>query len=203
MITTTPANPKWRASRSQKVEFLPGGKNARVSILANVTVLMMGAGVQKFEAPSLSSWKLQNGKWCWYFDKELHSQTPFGKAKPTSGESGSASGAFTGFPAGSPKAEDFSKGIQVDKSEIVLVPGGPEIELTISNSLPNTVQVSMAKRSTPIAGLVVTPASVEIKNGGRGILKFSAEKGARFETFIDLSLEPLARTMTLKVSTAK
>ena len=165
-----------------KIEYSPGLKTAVASIRAKVEIIFGGAPPMVVESVSPSNWKIEKGKWCWYFDKEKFSETPFGKAHPqTAGANASPPDPRALFQ--STAAAAMKGAVQPDKQRIQLdaahpapqtiqlknvLPGGVSIKAV---NAPAGVNVVIAKQDlgptestavtiTPVEGTTERPAAV-------------------------------------------
>ena len=193
--------PALEGFKISKIEYLESGTKAHLFILAKARVSIMGSSApQIFEVPSMSTWKLENGKWFWYMDKELLRSTPFGQAKAQTSNT-NPSDLYKEQSRTAPSLEDIQNSIRAEPSSISLVPGGASVSVVISNSLPGDARVAIAKRSTPIAGLQFSSEEVTVKSNGKTELRFSAVSGSKFNEEITLIAEPLGRQISIRVQT--
>jgi hypothetical protein len=133
--------PKYQSFEISKIEYSDRFQKAKVT----VTVSKYGHG-EGFEGlalktPSLSSWKLVKGKWCWYVDPEELKRVGFGP----SANAGTKPLPGTAVPEmkidPSAVASVFGH-VAVDKSSLLVKPGGSD-ELTITNNSMGTVTVEV------------------------------------------------------------
>lgn len=184
-----------------KVEFLDANR-ARVTVLSKAKVAIMGAAPQVFEVPSVSSWKLDGGKWCWYIDQELARQTPFGTFKPgKAADTSDPSALFKGVNGAAPSIETLQKSVSIQPDSVELVPGGPAKTVVVTNDLPGNVTVRVADRATPIAGLVVDKKSIVLATKQKGEFSMRAQEGSKFNEAVTFLVEPFNRTVTVQVKT--
>jgi len=184
-----------------RIEYMENGTKAHVTILAKARISIMGTSApQVFDVPSMSTWKVENGKWFWYMDKDLLRSTPFGMAKEK-GSSTDPSEIFKEQSRKAPSLEDIQNSIQVEPSSIALDPGGASVSVVISNSLPGDARVVLAKRSSPIPGFKSSSEEITVKGNGKAELRFSAASGSKFNEEITLVAEPLGRQILIRVKT--
>ncbi len=194
--------PKIEGFKISKVEFLDGGKRARVITLTKTTVTFAGAPTQQFEIPALSSWKLIDGKWYWYMDRDLLKQTPFGTAKE--GEKSNGTPPAFSMPGSAPSIEKLQQGVQISRNIVDLEPGGPAQTVTLINNLPGVAVVKLGYRTVPIPGLVVEPQTVTINGNSKAELKLRAEKGAKLVAEqIVLEVSPLNQNFVIQLKTVE
>ncbi len=107
----------------------PGFRTAEITIHARMNMMFPGVGPQVTAMKFPSTWKLENGKWCWYVDKARIADSPFGT-----------------FHAGPGSAADFkpivtpgmlAAGVRASQNQVMLyVNTGAPAKLTFTNSLP-------------------------------------------------------------------
>jgi hypothetical protein len=138
-----------------------------------------------------STWKIENGEWCWYDDRTAPLKTPFGTINP--GPSGSFPPSTAGrtlpappmgfAPSGADGSlPDMTKAmnllhdmVKADKPSVSLKLGGSgEIVLTNSAVGPMSVVVVMKPD-----GVTVKPMSLDLKANSTGSLTLEAGKDAK------------------------
>jgi len=189
--------PQIEGFKISRVEMLDGGKRARVITLTKAKVTLAGAPTQVFEIPAMSSWKLIDGKWYWYLDRELMRQTPFGTAKE-----GDKSGALPGFnmPGSAPSLQDLQTAVQISRNVIELVPGGESQTVIVTNNLPGVTVLKLAPRAAPIQGLVIEPMELTVPGKSKGEIHLTALAGAAFAPDqIIWDVAPLSQTFVITV----
>lgn len=192
--------PKIEGFKISKIEMLEGGKRARIITLTKAQVTLAGAPTQVFEIPALSSWKLIDGKWYWYMDREMLRQTPFGTAKEGTG---SRDGAL-GLPGSAPSINELQAGVRLSRNSVTLLPDGRVETVTVTNHLPGVAVVKVAQRAAPIEGLVIEPGELRLQGNSAGEFRLRAIAGAHFSDQVTFEVTPLNQTLVLDVkSTAK
>jgi hypothetical protein len=84
-----------------KIQYSDNFTKALATVLCNTIIPVPGFVNKPFDVPSPSRWKLENGQWYWYIDKDQLLQTPFGKRNAPSSP---AAGAGSPMPAQLPTA---------------------------------------------------------------------------------------------------
>lgn len=88
---------KFSSYRIEKITFFDDFKKASVMVIGTTQSQIAGQRVT-LEKPADTRWKIEDGKWCWYYHREDFPLTPMGGANPP---------AATG-PVGAPPPKDFS-----------------------------------------------------------------------------------------------
>ena len=186
-----------------RIEYMENGTKAHVTILAKARISIMGTSApQVFDVPSMSTWKVENGKWFWYMDKDLLRSTPFGMAKEK-GKTTDPAELFKEQSRSAPSLEEIQNGIRVEPAIVSLIPGGHTVSVVISNTLSGEARVTLAKRATPIEGFEASGDQVVVKGNSKGELLFSAKAGSKFSEDLTLIAEPLGQRIVVHVETKR
>src|SRR5580658_3680287 len=62
----------------KSVEFLDGGRAAKVTLTVTMYMAVAGAAPILFHMPSPSTWRLEQGKWSLWIDPDIALMTPMG-----------------------------------------------------------------------------------------------------------------------------
>jgi hypothetical protein len=136
------SKPELKAFQIGKIEYSDKFTKAKVVIIGSMPVLLPMAAGKIMDMPFASYWKIDNGTWCWYYNKEVSRHTPFGDVKEPSKPV--ASGSST--PAVPPAPEMIAalqSALKIDRTSVKLVPGKPQI-IKVTNSLPGPASLSIA-----------------------------------------------------------
>jgi len=127
--------PDLKEFRITRIEYAPDFNSAKVSLSSRTEVLLPGAGPVVLDLPFFTNWKIEDGKWCWYIDKDALLQTPFGKLKPD----GSKKPPDIAHPV-APSA--VMSAVQADREQVVLDPTHPQsVSVGLKNTLPGPVSL--------------------------------------------------------------
>jgi hypothetical protein len=117
--------------------------------------------------PTPSTWKLENGQWCWYVDQKAGRDTPFGHWSPK-GESAGSLPTMTGAP----DVQSLWKNVQADKRSVQLsAKEASSEEVTISSKMA----VELRLDAPTVAGLNVTLDRTNLKAGEQAKVTFHSE----------------------------
>jgi hypothetical protein len=164
--------PHYLSIEIRRIEYSDHFTRANVLTLCEQQILMIGFnGPMKIPTPS--TWKLVDGQWFWYIDKDEISKTPFGKMPVK--ESGKPSSASTSLPT-IPATPDFALNRVRPESKSLQVKAGESAEDAITNTAPGPVTLSIYSK----------PPGVEAKldhelvsAGQKAVLSVHAAAGAR------------------------
>lgn len=117
--------------------------------------------------PTPSTWKLENGEWCWYVDQKAGRDTPFGHWSPKGESAGSLP-----TMAGAPDIQSLWKNVQADKGSVKLNAKAPSSdEVTISSKMA----VELRLDAPTVDGLEVTLDRANLKAGEQAKVTFRFE----------------------------
>ena len=179
----------------QKVELLDNkNTRAKVTIRAKVTLMMPQAAATDFDAPVVSNWKVEKGKWAYYID---HSAlpTPFGTIKPGGGD-GKPTPFETQLKA--PPVAALLEAVKIDRSSVVLKAGAPPETVTISNTLPGGVDLEV--RSDPLAGLSSELEKKHLDAGEKTSLRLQATGEGNQKGAVHLLVSPTSAQLDIQVT---
>lgn len=179
--------PDLKGIKITSIKYGPDFKTAQVSVTLQRIVLMMGAGPQLMAFPITTTWKIEDGKWCWTVDQSALLDTPFGRFHPgpdtSKGDAASIAAKFSAIGS--------MNGVQADRGQIQFDLGHPQSQtLTLKNTMPGPVTIETVTNSpglkieiakpnlgadestqvtiTPIAGRSERPEEVIFKVGPLG-----------------------------------
>jgi len=128
--------PKYESFEIKTIEYRDNFKTAKVTVTVEAYMHGVGFEGQKLKTPSVSSWKVVDGIWCWYVDPEELARGPFGKS------ANAGTKPVPGTPVPEMKVPDtpaMALGLlMVDKESVVVKPGITET-VTITNGSAGTV----------------------------------------------------------------
>jgi hypothetical protein len=167
--------PKYYSFEILRIDYSENYTKAKATVLAEMLINAPGFDrPHKFPIPSY--WKMENGEWRWYVDQSQLLDTPFGRRKETDlkGLQGPIPSALN-----IPTTIDFAMNkVKPDKSSVALK-RGESAEVSFSNNATGFVGVALY---TPIPGLEVSPARVDVKPGGKASFTLKVAAGANVST---------------------
>ncbi len=178
----------------QKVELSNGNTQARVTIVAKVTLVMPQAAFD-FDAPITTSWMVEGGQWVLHIEHPTAVQTPFGMIKPGTGDGKSTP---FGVVGAAPSASALQEPVKVDRKSVVLTAGGaPEI-VAIANVLPGGVDLEV--RSDPVSGLSAELGKKHLEAGEKTSLRLQATGNGNQRGVVHLLVSPLGAQLDILVT---
>jgi len=142
-------------------------------------------------------WKIENGQWMWYINKDSLLVTPFGKMTlaPRPGEDSAPPG-----PA-SPKVvipmsiEQFLALVKADKTAVSLKPGASD-QVVISNATAGVVTLAILQQVRGVEAKMETSA---IPAAGKVSITLHASQEAA-SGILKVGIRPFGRVISIKVS---
>ena len=186
--------PKYLSFEISRIEYSANFTKANVVMMCEQYIMMPGFADHPMKVPTPSTWKLENGKWCWYVDQDALRNTPWGRMTP--GASPAKGAAPPPSLASIPTSADFLyKQIQLDKTAVSLR-AGESAEVTIVNGAPGPVVVSVP---AALPGLEAKLDKSTLPAGGKATLALRAAKGAR-SGVLNVQVEPTMQLLRLQVT---
>jgi hypothetical protein len=173
-------------------------KSAVARIRGKVEIIFPGAPPMLIESVSPSTWKLEDGKWCWYFDKNTVMDTPMGQVK---GNAGSAPADPVALFQ-STSAAALKGAVHADPEAIVLDPAHPmPVTVKLSNVLPGPVSLTNSGDSS---GLTVSIAKANLGPTESTTVTITpiADAKERPEVIV-FAVQPLNQTVSVRISWTK
>ncbi|HEY1221704.1 MAG TPA: hypothetical protein VGF03_22370 [Bryobacteraceae bacterium] len=144
------------------------------------------------------NWKIENGQWMWYVDKDSLLITPFGKMTlaPQAGGTSTSPVAGAPTPPAIPTSVDqFFSLIQADKTTLGLKPGASD-QVVISNGTPGLISLEIAQQ---VPGVEAKLDNTSVTAGGKAVLTVHAGPQAA-SGVIGLRVKPIGPQIAIKVS---
>jgi hypothetical protein len=177
----------------QQIEFRRDNSRARVTLKAKLVVRVALVGAQEFELPVTASWKIENGQWVWYIDKELASETPFGKMNPPADTARSAADRLPGRidPA------LLMNQVTVDSTSVVLDASKPVQTITVSNNLPGPIDLELTNPQPE--GISIEVEKSTLKGGEKSAIRFRLTGKAQSSGVVRLVASPLNKVFEIQI----
>lgn len=134
------AKPKYDSFEIIRVAYYDNFTKADAVVATKGTWVIRGNRMP-VTMPSTTTWKLENGLWCWYIIPSKESETPFGTMHFDNKGPDSAGGAVAALP-GDPKvlAQQILSAIKVDREELRLSSYEPSSgEIKVFNGMQGAV----------------------------------------------------------------
>jgi hypothetical protein len=181
----------------QKIELLDNNTKAKVTIKAGVTLIAPGMPKMDLDTPNISTWKLENGQWVWYAEKNPENQTPFGVFRSTA-NSGSPSA--SALPLRPPDPSKLSHPVALDKDSVELTVGGPRQSVTISNNLPGAIDLAVVGDPAAQLGLKVEIAKKHLAAGETTRVYIEGDGSRPKSGTVKITVSPVSAELAIGVN---
>jgi hypothetical protein len=179
-----------------KVDLAEGNTKAQVTIRGKMVVLFNG--VQEFLMPSQSSWKIDNGKWCWYVDPVAKNTTPFGVMSTNNAGVPNIKG--LDMKGQAPSLNDILNKIAIDRREVVFEGDLKEQTVTITNGTDGPLSLALDPHVATIKGLQVSIDKAHLDGSEKANVVLKRIGSEAFEDTVYIRVDPYLRGFNVKVS---
>jgi hypothetical protein len=190
--------PRYVSYELQSITYNQDFTKATAMVICEHYLPAMGFQGKTVKMLTPFNWKIENGQWMWYVDKDTMLVTPFGKMGlvPQTGPPAAPPPAGTLPPPPIPASVDqFFALIKADKTELSLKPGGTD-RVIISNGTPGLINLEISRQ---IPGVEAKLDSGTVPGGGKAVLTVQA--GQQPTTgLIGLRIRPIGPHIAIKVS---
>jgi len=174
-----------------KITWDPSFKTAELTIDAKMHMMFPGAGPQTVPMKFPSTWKIENGKWCWYVDRSRLVNSPFGKFQSAPGKTDNSS------PQPILTPEMLRAAVRPESYQIAVdLSGNPATSLKFTNSLPGPVTL----RAPEASGLKIEIADPDIGAGKSTTVtfRFDSASGAQ-PSPVTFTVSPTGQKIPIQV----
>jgi hypothetical protein len=176
-----------------KIEWLDGNSRARVTLKGKIVIRVAQLGNQAFDMPLSATWKIENGQWVWYIDRELGSQTPFGRIDPSTG---TARSPLDRSAAGIDVATLMNQ-VTLDKASVMLNASNPTQTITVSNNMPGAVNLELI--DPRLEGVSIEVERSTLKAGEKSAIRFRRTSEAKSSGVVRIVASPLNKVFEIQV----
>jgi hypothetical protein len=193
-------NPK--SYEIDKVEFADDFKTATVLVSIGADIPTM-AGMMQVVAPMATSWRMENGQWCFFATRKEQTtlRTPFGELTQESagGPPKPRDLSAPGFRPVSPA--EVQNSVTVSAQSVVFTAGkAASAEMEFTNTLPGRVQITTEGLLPPGIRVKVTPQEIGQKGVSKVRFEYTPGGGLPSEEYLVLFLiEPTRQRFGIKV----
>jgi hypothetical protein len=186
--------PRMLSFEINRIEYSSGYTRAKATVLEERYVMFPGFAEKAMKIPTPSYWKIEDGKWCWYVDRDKLNETPFGIMKPGPRAAGDNSPAAV-LPTIPTDPAELMKMGRADKSEVSLSSGASE-RVVFENAMKGPVTVAIQGK---LEGIEATFDRETIPAGEKATLILKAGNGAKSGT-LTVRAMPLGNVMPIQVT---
>jgi hypothetical protein len=189
------SKPRYLSFEIGRIDYSDNFTRAKAAILCEQTVLMPGF-TGSFKLPTPTLWKIEDGKWFWYIDRDALLDTPFGRMKAPLAADGKPAQAPVLPPGVSLESPDVALNrVKVDKPALALKAGGSG-QFTLSNTAPGIMTIT----SVTARGFEVTPGRAEMKAGEKATLTVKALADAPKAATLYFQVVPTMEQLAVRVT---
>lgn len=194
--------PRYLSFEIQKIEYSDGFTKAKATVNCEEEVAMMGLGTMKVKMPRVSTWKLEDGEWFWYLDKNAVRDTPFGPIGGSERKAGEPSSPFQA-PKDSPTLQGLTGRITVDKNVVSLAAPPASDTVTIKNGIKGWVKVVLEPLAFEVPGLELKLDKANVRSGDAATLSITydpkGEKPSRAAVDAYVLVEPFGTRIPIQI----
>jgi hypothetical protein len=178
-----------------KISFDEGFNKASVVTTVQTTIQLRGQSIPA-SAPMATHWKIDDGKWCYYFDPAMGRPSPAGLMKPGPG---SRSGTSMADMLRDPNI--ILNQVKVSKERFLVNSWEKSADtLTVTNGMPGSVTISFQTESIP--GLTYRVEKQELAAGESSrieVIYDPKDSSAKPTLRATLKIDPLGKIITIPV----
>jgi len=141
------------------------------------------------------NWKIENGQWMWYMDKDVLMMSPFGKMTAPPPNSDAGDHPRLAPPVIPTTADQFFNRITLDKTAVSLKPGASD-QVTISNGTTGLVAFEITKQ---VPGVEAKLQSTMVPAAGKDLLTLRAGPGA-MTGVLEVRVKPIGPLISIRIS---
>jgi hypothetical protein len=185
--------PKYLGFEIQKIKYNEDFTKAEVTVICDQYMNLPIPGFQgkRMKLPTPSYWKLENGQWYWYIDKEKLYDSPFGHMHPGPEAKDGAPGQIQ-VPE---TAQQFFAKLTTDKDKVQLKPGAVE-HVIVDNGTTNFITLEVINHAHGIRASLEQSA---LKPGDKTTLSITALDEAQ-SGMLNLRILPFGPDLPIQIT---
>ena len=190
--------PRYVSYEIQSITYNQDFTKATAIVICEHYLPTLGFQGKTVKLPTPFNWKIENGQWMWYVDKESLLMTPWGKepSTPQTGQAAPTPPPGAGVPPVIPSSvEGFLSLVKADKNEVTLKPGASD-QVVITNGTPGLILIDIVKRLPGVDAKLQGPA---VPSGVKDVLTIQAGQQPVNGT-IELWVKPIGPRISIKVT---
>lgn len=186
---------KYLGFEISRIDYSEGFTRAKATVLLEQYVMIPGFTDKPLKVPTPSTWKLVNDQWYWWVDPETLRESPWGKMTPGQSSAQGTTGTLPAIPSPKDIEKKMATQVTADKAAVTLR-GNEQQEVTISNSAPGQVTISLLGS---LPGVEAKLDRAVIGQGQRAILTFRIA-GAAKAGVVSIHVEQSGQVIPIQVS---
>jgi hypothetical protein len=193
------SKPELHGYKIGSIEYSENFTNAKVVIIGALPVLLAWAGGKIMDMPFASYWKIENGLWCWYYNKEALRHTPFGEVKTVADPNAPKPNALPVMPTLS--LDQLQSALKIDRTSVELSKGKPA-SVKVTNTLPGPASLTVVCPIKALAetGITATFDKKDLKGGETATLNLVADANTKLGYVpLQIVISPTNQVLNLTV----
>jgi hypothetical protein len=193
------SKPELHGYKIGNIEYSENFTKAKVVIVGAMPVLLAWAGGKIMDMPFASYWKIENGLWCWYYNKEALRHTPFGDVKTPPDANVAKPSALPVMPTFS--LAELQSALKIDRTNIQLIINKPAT-VKVTNTLPGPASLTVACPYKDLAetGITATFDKKDLKGGETATLTLVAAPNTKLGNIpLQIIISPTNQVLNLTV----
>jgi hypothetical protein len=188
------AKPDIKGFSIQEIHLSDNDTRARVTLKGKLVIkIAPQLGPQSFDMPMTTSWKMENGQWCWFIDPDLSSQTPFGRIHRSPDTARSPGD----LPPAKMDVATLMNQVTLDSTSVILNASNPVQTITVSNNLPGEVNLELT--NPKLEGVSIELERSALKAGEKSAIRFRLSGDAKSSGVVGLVASPLQKVFEIHV----
>jgi len=191
--------PTYVSYEIQSITYNPDFTRATAMVICEQYLPAPGFQSKTVKLLTPFNWKIENGQWMWYVDKDALLVTPFGKMTlaPRPGENSkpAAPSPSLPMPVIPMSVEQFFAMVKADKTALSLKPGASD-QVVVSNGTSGFVALAIVQQ---VPGVEAKLQSETVPAAGKVVITVHAGEQAA-SGVLKLRVRPLGSIISIKVS---
>ena len=179
------------------IEWQDSFTRARVKMLCEQKVIIPGFQGKSMIIPEPSLWKIEDGKWVWYLDRNVFRRTPFGELSEA--DPAVKAGAAPQMPNIDVNAVQAM--VKADRNQVQFKADNSSEMVTIFNQMPGVVNLNLEVPKQQ-KGIEASLDRAELKQGEKAVLTLKCADRAALRTalVVGVRVTPINILIPVRVS---
>jgi hypothetical protein len=174
--------------------------NTKANVTVKTKVVVLFAGVQEFDMRNETTWKIDNGKWCWYLDPATKNLTPFGRME-TFDNAGVPDIKGLDKTGEAPDLNEILKKISIDRTVVAFTGNALSQSVTITNGTLGPLTLALDPHVAKIAGLNTEIDKLNLDGGQKATVTLKWDGSTPIENdVVYVGVDPYQRGFNIRVS---
>lgn len=187
--------PHYLSCEIRRIDYSDSFKKAKATMACKMYVVIPGFTDRPLTVPFSSTWKVVKGKWYWYVDPEVFTASPMGKMVPGPPSDAPLPPMVTDDAQLHDTQVDFLFGlVKADKPAVTVKPGDSE-QVTIANSAPGTMNLSVES----IPGVEAKLDKTSLNSKEKAVLTIQVTEGAKSGS-LRVTVAPTGQVISIQVT---